>query len=79
MAEPAGSTGELPKPRCIDPKKCYKPKPTLPYDYTVEMVTDGVDTTQNTVNTSFSYKCGKESMKNEKKMLRNLICHLFII
>ena len=67
MLEPAGSTGELPKPRCIDPNKCYKPKPNLPKDWTVEMVADNVDTSQNTVNTSFTYKCGTES-----KMTKNL-------
>ena len=60
MAEPAGSTGELPKPRCIDPHKCYQHKPNLPQDYTVEMVADSVDTSKNIVNTSFTYKCGKE-------------------
>ena len=61
MAEPAGSTGEVPKPRCIDPYKCYYPKPNVPYDYTVEIIDNGVDANENTVNTTFVYKCTKES------------------
>ena len=61
MAEPAGSTGEVPKPRCIDPDKCYYPKPKPPYDYTVEINDNGVDENENTVNTTFVYQCTKES------------------
>ena len=61
MAEPFGSTGEVPKPRCIDPYKCYHPKPTLPYDYTVEIVDNGVEANENDVNTTFIYKCATES------------------
>ena len=61
MSEPAGSTGEIPKPRCIDPFKCYSMKPKLPPDYTVEIIADTVDTNENSVNTTFTYKCSKES------------------
>ena len=77
MAEPAGSTGEVPKPRCIDPHKCYHPKPNVPYDYTVEIIDNGVDANENTVDTTFVYKCTKES-----KFLDSIIClplHIRII
>ena len=61
MAEPFGSTGEVPKPRCIDPFKCYQSRPNLPYDYTVEIIDTGVNANENEVNTTFVYKCATES------------------
>ena len=74
MAEPFGSTGEVPKPRCIDPYKCYHPKPTLPYDYTVEIVDNGVEANENDVNTTFIYKCATESTYKPLYKLRNSQC-----
>ena len=62
MADPVGSTGKIPKPRCIDPLKCYHPTPKLPSDYTVEIVTENqVDLNDNFVNRSVTFKCTKES------------------
>ena len=61
MAEPFGSTGEVPKPRCIDPFKCYQSRPNLPYDYTVEIIDNGINANENEVNTTFVYKCATES------------------
>ena len=61
MADPAGSTGVVPKPRCIDPNKCYHPRPNVPFDWSVEIIDQGIDPKENTVNTTFLYKCTTES------------------
>ena len=62
MGDPSGSTGKIPKPRCIDPLQCYHPIPKVPSDYTVEIVTENqVDLNDNSVNRSLTFKCTKDS------------------
>ena len=62
MADPIGSTGKIPKPRCIDPLKCYHPIPKVPLDYTVEIVTENqVELNANSVNISLTFKWTKDS------------------
>ena len=55
MANPAGSTKVIPKPRCVDLNKCYEPYPELPDDSTVAIIPEDSSYVAKDVNTAYIY------------------------